>query len=144
VAESGAIMVDGERIRWLRYDRGIDFHDLASRAGVSRNTLRRLERGLTRTPTPTVLKRVANALGVSPGELMAEVAGEPAPSAFPTRIDTAAEVEAMLARLKAMWVAEGSADLETPQDPKHLHLIPGPTPPGLVPLGVEPGGDRPL
>lgn len=59
----------GPRLRELRTTRGLSLERLASRSGVSRAMLSKVERG-ENTPTITVLLKVASALEVSAAELI--------------------------------------------------------------------------
>lgn len=100
-------MVDGERVRWLRYDRGIAFFALARAAGISRSTLWSIEAGQRKTPRASVVARLAGALGVKARELLVGYyPGPPLPPAPPVELDTLAETEALLAKFKARWIAE--------------------------------------
>ena len=56
----------------LRAERGWSLDDLAGRAGVSRSTLSRLERGET-SPTTSLLGRLCSAYGMTLSRLLAEV-----------------------------------------------------------------------
>lgn len=70
----------GERIRTLRYRRGLTQAQLAYKAGVGEKTLKRVEAGQTDMPRPETLAALAGALGVAtealfePAEGRAEVA----------------------------------------------------------------------
>jgi transcriptional regulator with XRE-family HTH domain len=57
------------KVRVLRTKRHWSQEELADRAGLHRTYLSSLERGL-RNPTITVVARIAEALGVSMGELL--------------------------------------------------------------------------
>jgi transcriptional regulator with XRE-family HTH domain len=57
------------KVRVLRIERQWSQEELADRAGLHRTYLSSLERGL-RNPTITVAARIADALGVSIGELL--------------------------------------------------------------------------
>ena len=58
----------GYRIRYLRTQKGLSIEDLALEAGVNRNYLGDLERGM-RNPTVVVLNKIASALNISLSEL---------------------------------------------------------------------------
>lgn len=60
----------GERIRELRYLRGLTQAQLAHRAGVGEKTLKRLEGGHTDVPRPETLAALAGALGVATDALV--------------------------------------------------------------------------
>lgn len=61
----------GERIRELRYLRGLTQAQLAHKAGVGEKTLKRLEGGHTDVPRPETLAALAGALGVATDQLVA-------------------------------------------------------------------------
>lgn len=61
----------GERIRAAREARGLTMADLARSAGISAGAVSRIERG-ERAPGSVTLRRLAQALGVTPGNLMDE------------------------------------------------------------------------
>jgi transcriptional regulator with XRE-family HTH domain len=61
----------GHRVRDLRNARHLSQVELASRAGVARNTLNRIENGHL-MPTAPVIEHLAEALGVAPGALFEE------------------------------------------------------------------------
>lgn len=58
----------GMRIRFLRKQRNLSIEDLSLEAGVNRNYLSDLERGM-RNPSLKVLSRIAKALKISISEL---------------------------------------------------------------------------
>ena len=60
----------GRKIRARREGRGLTQAELARMAGISQGHLANLEAG-RRTPRLAVLERLARALEISPGELMA-------------------------------------------------------------------------
>lgn len=59
----------GQRIRQLRFERGVIAADLAARAGVSASFLSQIERGAA-TPSLKVLQQLARELGVAVGSLV--------------------------------------------------------------------------
>ena len=61
--------VDGERLRRLRAERMLSQSDLAKMAQTTQATVSNLERGL-RTAQPRTVRRLADALGVYPFELV--------------------------------------------------------------------------
>ena len=61
--------VDGERLRRLRAERMLSQSDLAKMAQTTQATVSSLERGL-RTAQPRTVRRLADALGVYPFELV--------------------------------------------------------------------------
>jgi transcriptional regulator with XRE-family HTH domain/tetratricopeptide (TPR) repeat protein len=100
----------GERIRTLRYRRGLTQAQLAYKAGVGEKTLKRVEAGQTDMPRPETLAALAGALGVAtealfePAEGAAgPVAGMPAIHQLPRSphnfVGRRAELEAVEARL---------------------------------------------
>ncbi len=58
-----------ERIRSLRQEKGLTQEALCERAGISVDSVNRIESG-SRVPTLDTLARIARALGVSPGDLL--------------------------------------------------------------------------
>jgi transcriptional regulator with XRE-family HTH domain len=68
-------------VKRLRRERGISQEDLAYEAKVTVSTLSRIERGLS-SPTLGTLTQIANALSLSPSELVA-AAEEDAPQRRP-------------------------------------------------------------
>jgi transcriptional regulator with XRE-family HTH domain len=63
-------------IRRLRVERGVTQEALAFNAQVTIATLSRIERGVTNPAWPT-LKKIANALHITPGELVAATEDTP-------------------------------------------------------------------
>jgi transcriptional regulator with XRE-family HTH domain len=61
--------VNGARLRQLRRERAWSQRDLARHSGVSQDTITRLETG-QREAQPRTMRRLAEALGVEPRELM--------------------------------------------------------------------------
>ena len=54
----------GMRIRYLRKQKGMSIEDLALEAGINRNYLSDLERGV-RNPTVVVLEKIAKSLSIN-------------------------------------------------------------------------------
>ncbi|MGA3814692.1 helix-turn-helix domain-containing protein [Ralstonia nicotianae] len=67
----------GIALQGLRQRQRLSLDELSRRAGVSKSMLSQIERNLT-NPTVAVLWRLANALGVSLTDFLAQSAGEPA------------------------------------------------------------------
>ena len=65
------IAVDGQRLRRLRREKALSQLDLVEMTGVAQATLSDLERGKRGARTST-LRKLAEALGVEPKELMKE------------------------------------------------------------------------
>lgn len=65
------IVVDGQRLRRLRRERALSQQDLLRLTGVAQATLSDLERG-KRGARASTLRKLAEALGVEPRELMKE------------------------------------------------------------------------
>jgi transcriptional regulator with XRE-family HTH domain len=61
--------VNGARLRQLRRERAWSQRDLAGHSGVSQDTITRLETG-QREAQPRTMRRLAEALGTEPRELM--------------------------------------------------------------------------
>ena len=69
--------MSAERTDWLvpslyiyRRDRALSLRELAARAGVSQNTIFRLEQGFP--ARPSTIRKLAAALGCEPSDLLAE------------------------------------------------------------------------
>jgi transcriptional regulator with XRE-family HTH domain len=63
--------VDGKRLRELRRKRMLSQQELARKAGAGQATISLLERG-QRSAQPRTVRRLADALGIEPRELLAE------------------------------------------------------------------------
>jgi transcriptional regulator with XRE-family HTH domain len=63
-----AVVYIGDRLKALRIERALTQEELAEKAGVTRNTVARLERGENEPHMPTV-RKLAGALGVHPRAL---------------------------------------------------------------------------
>ena len=61
--------MDTERLRRLRRERALSQRALAREAGIGLDTVNKLETGL-RDALPATLRKLADALGVEPRELM--------------------------------------------------------------------------
>ncbi len=61
--------MDGARLRTLRKERALSQRDLANVSGVGPVTISELERGV-REAQPRTIRKLAEALGVEPRELM--------------------------------------------------------------------------
>jgi transcriptional regulator with XRE-family HTH domain len=61
--------VDGERLRRLRRERALSQRDLTRMTGIAFDTISRLETGKQRAQ-PRTIRKLADALGVEPNELM--------------------------------------------------------------------------
>jgi len=59
----------GKRVRQLREERFLSMAELATKAGISKNTLFRIETG-NYSAIPRTVRKIAEALGVTPGELV--------------------------------------------------------------------------
>lgn len=73
------IQTDGIAIRSLRFARGLNAYELGRLSRVHGATIGRLERG-ERQGSPAVLKRVADALGVSVADITRPVARSTEPA----------------------------------------------------------------
>ncbi|MDP9476791.1 MAG: helix-turn-helix domain-containing protein [Actinomycetota bacterium] len=60
----------GEKLRQLREQRALRQEDLAALASVGKNTVNRIEKNRTE-PHMTTIRKLAEALGVDPSELVA-------------------------------------------------------------------------
>ncbi len=61
--------IDGTRLRRLRKEAALSIRELSERSGVSADTIVKLEHG-RRAAQPRTLRRLSEALGVEPKELM--------------------------------------------------------------------------
>ena len=59
----------GERLKDLRIARALTQEELAAKAGMGKNTVNRMERNITE-PRPSTLRKLSEALGVDPAELV--------------------------------------------------------------------------
>jgi transcriptional regulator with XRE-family HTH domain len=59
----------GDRLRQLRERKALRQEDLAALAGIGKNTVNRIEKNRTE-PHMTTVKKLAEALGVDPAELV--------------------------------------------------------------------------
>lgn len=63
--------VDGERLRQLRRERALSQRDLSRLTGIAHDSISQLETG-KRDAQPRTIRKLAEALGVKPKELMKE------------------------------------------------------------------------
>ena len=63
--------VDGERLRQLRRERALSQRDLSRITGIAHDSISQLETG-KRGAQPRTIRKLAEALGVKPKELMKE------------------------------------------------------------------------
>jgi DNA-binding XRE family transcriptional regulator len=72
LATIGAVMprIDGEKLRDLREERFLSHRELATRAGVSPTTVLNLETNKEVAPQRRTIRKLAQALGVDPAELV--------------------------------------------------------------------------
>ena len=64
-------VVDGARLRRLRRERALSQRDMTRMTGIAFDTISRLETGKQRAQ-PRTIRKLADALGVEPRELMKE------------------------------------------------------------------------
>jgi len=64
--------VDGTKLRLLRRERALSQRDLSRMTRIAFDTISRLETGKQR-PKPRTIRKLADALGVEPRELMKEI-----------------------------------------------------------------------
>ena len=64
--------VDGARLRGLRRERALSQRDMSRMTGIAFDTISRLETGKQRAQ-PRTIRKLAEALGVEPKELMKRV-----------------------------------------------------------------------
>jgi transcriptional regulator with XRE-family HTH domain len=65
----GTIRVDTERLRRFRREQALSQRDLARKSSVGLDTVNKLETGI-RDALPVTLRKLADALGVEPRDLM--------------------------------------------------------------------------
>lgn len=63
-------MTFGQRLRWLREQRGMSLDQLASKAKISRAYLWKLEKKPDANPSIDLVEQLAAALGVAPADLL--------------------------------------------------------------------------
>lgn len=61
--------IDGERLKGLRKERALSQQDLEKRSGVAQHTISALE-GAKREARPSTIRKLAEALGVEPREII--------------------------------------------------------------------------
>lgn len=61
----------GDRVRKARGTASFSMEQLAAKAGVSKETIRQIERNI-RTPNVSILVEIAKALDIDPGDLLRE------------------------------------------------------------------------
>lgn len=70
----------GERLRFLRQQRGLSQDELAARIGKARSSIRNLEDGTVERPHQRLVDAIAVALGVSPDDLTTATIDAPTPA----------------------------------------------------------------
>jgi transcriptional regulator with XRE-family HTH domain len=60
----------GEKLKRLRRGQGLTQVELAKRAGVAQSTIVYIERNAREEPHPSTLRRLGEALGVTPADLL--------------------------------------------------------------------------
>jgi DNA-binding Xre family transcriptional regulator len=58
------------RFKELRQERTLSIRELAAKAGMSYANLHKIETGQRKQPWPSTIRKLADALGVDPGELI--------------------------------------------------------------------------
>ena len=109
-------MTYAERIRKLRLDQDLTQAELAEKAGIAINTIRLYEGGKSK-PRPKQLKYLANALGVSPDDILGT---EASPSPDTESVDYAPK--AISARVYPK--GDGSAILTMTYQNGKMHILP--------------------
>jgi transcriptional regulator with XRE-family HTH domain len=67
------VRIDGEKLRRIRLERFMDIGELASKSGLHRDHISRLERGeWAGGSRPSTVRKLAEALGADPHELLKE------------------------------------------------------------------------
>ncbi len=67
-----AVKIDGEKLQRLRLERFKSRDEVAAAAGMHRDHIGRLERGYEGESRPPTVRKLAEALGVDPRELLAD------------------------------------------------------------------------
>ncbi len=67
------VQIDGAKLRRARLERFLDIGEVAQRSGIHRDHISRLERyEWTGGSRPSTVRKLAEAIGVEPGELLVE------------------------------------------------------------------------
>ncbi|MDP9440030.1 MAG: helix-turn-helix domain-containing protein [Actinomycetota bacterium] len=66
------VKIDGDKLQELRLAKFWSRDELAEKSGIHRDHIGRLERGEGGNSRPPTVRKLAEALGVSPAELLAE------------------------------------------------------------------------
>jgi transcriptional regulator with XRE-family HTH domain len=64
------VRIDGEKLQRLRLEQFLSRDELAERSGIHRDHIGRLERGYEGESRPPTVRKLAEALGVPPPELV--------------------------------------------------------------------------
>ncbi len=64
------VVTTGEKLKRLRRGSGLTQAELADKAGISQSTIAQIETAERKTPHPRTLKKLAEALGAEPFELL--------------------------------------------------------------------------
>lgn len=83
------------QLRYLRLKRGISQDDLSRKTGIHATAIGRFEHG-KREPRLTTILRLANGLGVTPGELLGEPFLPPSIVRTEARIEVAAKEKGVI------------------------------------------------
>ena len=116
-------MTVAERIRKLRLDQDLTQAQLAKKAGVAINTIRLYEGGKS-NPRPKQLKLLANALGVSPEDILG--------TESPPPLDTEpADYVPVAVSANVYPKEDGSAILTITYENGNMHILPDYSMPGI-------------
>ena len=66
------VKIDGEKLQQLRLERFLSRDEMAEKSGIHRDHIGRLERGYEGESRPPTVRKLAEALGVDPHELLAD------------------------------------------------------------------------
>ena len=69
--------ISGEKLRKVRDERLLSQRELAEKAGLSPTTILKLEASRVDEPHPRTVRKLADALGVEPKELIREAQADP-------------------------------------------------------------------
>lgn len=70
--------MDGTKLKALRKQAALSMRDLEDKSGVRLQTIHRIEAGKVNDAFPSTIRKLADALGVSPSDLMTEYTTPPA------------------------------------------------------------------
>jgi transcriptional regulator with XRE-family HTH domain len=116
--------VDGAKLRAYREARGLTQDELRDASGVSQSAIAKIETGQAMNPRYDTIKRLADALGIAPGDLSPGEPQEPAVfqmvrdalNTYPGGADIPLAPEDIRAQLKSVGGALGREELQSVVD----------------------------